>query len=165
MINYILLYKIKKKVKTMLKDRIAMGELATTPISCLDCHDPRTMDLRISRPAFVEAMRQRNIDVAKATHQEMRSYVCGQCHVTYYFGKEDGYLKFPWDKGTSIDDIVSYFQANGFADWTHPVSGTPMIKIRHPEFEITNCEVRQSSDQEFHCISIILFFKPKKQEG
>lgn len=25
------------------------------PIACLDCHDPRTMDLRISRPALIEA--------------------------------------------------------------------------------------------------------------
>jgi hypothetical protein len=37
MVNYILLYKIKKKVKTMLKDKIGMGEIATTPSSCLDC--------------------------------------------------------------------------------------------------------------------------------
>jgi hypothetical protein len=37
MINYILLYKIKKKVKSLIKDKIAMGEIATTPSSCLDC--------------------------------------------------------------------------------------------------------------------------------
>jgi hypothetical protein len=37
MVNYILLYKIKKKVKAMIKDKLALGELATTPSSCLDC--------------------------------------------------------------------------------------------------------------------------------
>lgn len=122
------------------KQLAASGKIKHS-ISCLDCHDPRTMDLRISRPAFTEAMAKRGIDVAKATHQEMRSYVCAQCHVTYYFHKQDGYLKFPWDKGLNIDDIVSYFQEDGFADWTHPVSNTPMIKIRHPEFELWSAGV------------------------
>ncbi len=37
MVNYILLYKIKKKVKALIKDKIADEELATTPKSCLDC--------------------------------------------------------------------------------------------------------------------------------
>jgi hypothetical protein len=37
MVNYILLYKIKKKVKAMIKDKLALGEIATTPSSCLDC--------------------------------------------------------------------------------------------------------------------------------
>ena len=111
------------------------------PISCLDCHDPRTMDLRISRPGFIEAMARRGIDVSKATHQEMRSYVCGQCHVEYYFrteakeGKKD-YLTFPWDKGLNIDNIVAYYNEYGFKDWEHPVSRTPMLKMQHPEFEM-----------------------------
>ncbi len=37
MINYIMLYRIRKKVKKILKDRIAEGELSTTPTSCLGC--------------------------------------------------------------------------------------------------------------------------------
>jgi hypothetical protein len=37
MVNYILLYKVKKKVKAMIKDKLALGEIATTPSSCLDC--------------------------------------------------------------------------------------------------------------------------------
>jgi hypothetical protein len=37
MVNYILLYKIKKKVKATIKEKLALGELATTPSSCLDC--------------------------------------------------------------------------------------------------------------------------------
>lgn len=112
-------------------------------ISCLDCHDPKTMDLRISRPAFVEAMAARNIDVNKATHQEMRSYVCGQCHVEYYFRtepKEDktNYLTFPWAKGQNIDKIIEYYNEYGFKDWEHAVSKTPMLKMQHPEFEMWN---------------------------
>ena len=53
--------------------------------SCADCHDPQTMELRITRPAFVNAMTDRGVDLAAATRQEMRTYVCAQCHVEYYF--------------------------------------------------------------------------------
>ncbi len=37
MVNYILLYKIRKRVKKILKDKISDGELATTKTSCLGC--------------------------------------------------------------------------------------------------------------------------------
>ncbi|MGB8951420.1 MAG: hypothetical protein WCC06_01950 [Candidatus Aminicenantales bacterium] len=37
MINYILLYKIKKRVKKIINDKVSEGEIATTPTSCLDC--------------------------------------------------------------------------------------------------------------------------------
>ena len=37
MINYIMLYKIRKKVKKILKEKIAEDELATTPTSCVGC--------------------------------------------------------------------------------------------------------------------------------
>ncbi len=63
------------------------------PIACIDCHDPQTMQLRVTRPAFLEgirlvkaAERSQDYDVnAMATRQEMRTYVCAQCHVEYYF--------------------------------------------------------------------------------
>jgi len=37
MINYIMLYRIRKKVKKILKDKISEEELATTKTSCLGC--------------------------------------------------------------------------------------------------------------------------------
>jgi hypothetical protein len=37
MVNYILLYKIRKIVKRILKDKIADDEIATTPKSCIGC--------------------------------------------------------------------------------------------------------------------------------
>jgi len=37
MINYIQLYRIRKIVKRILKDKIDDDELATTPKSCLGC--------------------------------------------------------------------------------------------------------------------------------
>ena len=105
------------------------------PIGCQDCHDPATMNLRITRPALREAFEAMGRDIDQATHQEMRSLVCAQCHVEYYFGENDS-LIFPWARGLEAERILEYFDAIEFSDWIHPVSGTPMIKIQHPDYEI-----------------------------
>ena len=103
--------------------------------SCADCHDPVTMELRITRPAFKNAMEELGIDLSKATRQEMRTYVCAQCHVEYYFKGENKVLTFPWEKGFQIDNIIEYYDEYGFKDWTHKETGAPMLKAQHPEFE------------------------------
>jgi nitrite reductase (cytochrome c-552) len=113
-----------------LKDKLHTGT------SCNDCHDSSSMELRISRPAFIQAMERRGIDLSQATRQEMRSYVCAQCHVEYYFSGDKKVLTFPWDKGLSVDNIEAYYDASGFKDWLHKDSKAPMIKIQHPEFEM-----------------------------
>lgn len=78
-----------------------------------------------------------NYDVNKdATRQEMRSYVCGQCHVEYYFAGEQKRLTYPWTKGLRADDILAYYEENGFTDWTHKKSGAKVLKAQHPEFEL-----------------------------
>jgi nitrite reductase (cytochrome c-552) len=105
-------------------------------IGCADCHDPETMNLRISRPALVEAFARRGKDITQASHQEMRSLVCAQCHVEYYFKGEGKYLTFPWDKGFSADDIEKYYNETGFSDWTHQLSKAPMLKAQHPDYEV-----------------------------
>ena len=148
--------------KTPFKDLVGKVQHS---ISCLDCHDAKTMDLRISRPAFVEAMNRRGIDVNKATHQEMRSYVCAQCHVEYYFKGDGKYLTFPWDKapkdrGVNVDDIVAYYQESGFSDWSHPVSKTPMIKIQHPDYELWS-----SGIHAYRGVSCADCHMPYKTEG
>ncbi len=106
------------------------------PGACADCHDPKTMELRITRPAFKNAMAAAGLDLAKATRQEMRSYVCGQCHVEYYFKEPGKVLTFPCSKGRTVEGIQAVYQANGHADWTHPVTGAKMLKMQHPEFEV-----------------------------
>ena len=113
-----------------LRDRLHFGS------SCADCHDPQTMELRITRPALIEGLAARGIDVRQATRQEMRSYVCAQCHVEYYFLGEDRVLTFPWSQGLRIEDIETHYDTYGFTDWTHAETGAPMIKIQHPEFEL-----------------------------
>jgi nitrite reductase (cytochrome c-552) len=69
------------------------------------------------------------------TRQEMRTVVCANCHVEYYFKGDGKYLTFPWDNGTKIDEILSYYEKSGFKDWSYPGTDTPMLKAQHPEFE------------------------------
>ncbi len=99
-----------------------LGAEVINPIGCQDCHDPKTMNLRITRPALIEAYERQGKDINNFTRQEMRSLVCAQCHVEYYFkGKEEKYLTFPWDKGFSADDMEAYFDEIEFSDWTHAI--------------------------------------------
>jgi nitrite reductase (cytochrome c-552) len=107
-----------------------------TGSSCADCHDPQTMELRITRPALINALEQRGVDWTEASRQEMRTYVCAQCHVEYYFLGDDKVLTFPWTQGYTIDDIEAHYDLYGFTDWTHKETNAPMIKIQHPEFEL-----------------------------
>jgi nitrite reductase (cytochrome c-552) len=105
-------------------------------IGCADCHDPKTMNLRISRPALIEAFTRQGRDINQVSHQEMRSLVCAQCHVEYYFKGDDKYLTFPWDKGLSVDSMEKYYDGIKFSDWVHQLSKTPMLKAQHPDYEI-----------------------------
>jgi nitrite reductase (cytochrome c-552) len=114
-----------------------LGDQVVNAIGCQDCHDPKTMDLRITRPALIEAFKRQGKDIKEATHQQMRSLVCAQCHVEYYFrGKEEKYLTFPWDNGTSIEDMEAYYDTVNHVDFVHALSKAPMLKAQHPDWEI-----------------------------
>jgi nitrite reductase (cytochrome c-552) len=134
------------------------------PVSCVDCHEPGTMQLRVSRPGFIlgiqalaasgtptphlpsiERWRQGDRRApydpnADATRQELRSYVCGQCHVEYYCGPKTT-LFFPWNDGLTADRMEAYYDAytfpdgHRFFDWQHAETGTELLKAQHPEFE------------------------------
>jgi nitrite reductase (cytochrome c-552) len=129
------------------------------PVSCVDCHDPQMMHVRVTRPGFVNGIRAlaesddplphlpsierwRQGSRAKpydpntmASRQEMRSFVCGQCHVEYYFAPPDKQLTYPWHKGLKAQQIEAYYDEVGWIDWTHARSGAPALKAQHPEFE------------------------------
>jgi nitrite reductase (cytochrome c-552) len=128
-------------------------KLVQHPVACIDCHDPKTMQLRITRPAFLEGIRAwkasqgvKDYDVnAMATRQEMRSFVCGQCHVEYYFQGPEKRLVYPWAKGLKIEEIQAYYDEAGFKDWTHALTGAPALKAQHPEFETWNQGIHAAS--------------------
>lgn len=115
---------------------VKVGQEFVNPIGCQDCHDPKTMSLRITRPALIEAFERQGKDIKEFSHQDMRSLVCAQCHVEYYFKKPGNYLTFPWDKGFSADDMEAYFDEIEFSDWTHKLSRAPMLKAQHPDYEL-----------------------------
>ena len=128
-------------------------QLVDHPISCIDCHDPETMQLRITRPAFMEGIAAlkasegiRDYDVNRdANPSEMRSYVCAQCHVEYYFKGEEKTLTFPWAMGVNIDDELAYYDEDGHVDWVHEDTGAEMLKAQHPEFELFSAGVHASA--------------------
>lgn len=113
-----------------------LGSQHVNPIGCQDCHDPQTMNLRITRPALVEAYQRLGRDINSFSRQEMRSLVCAQCHVEYYFKGENKAVTFPWDKGFSADEMEAYFDEIDFKDWTHALSKAPMLKAQHPDYEL-----------------------------
>ncbi|MBO7610014.1 MAG: ammonia-forming cytochrome c nitrite reductase [Muribaculaceae bacterium] len=121
-----------------------LGNEIMNTIGCSDCHDARTMDLKPARPALYEAWARAGKDVKKASHQELRSLVCAQCHTEYYFIKNDDpknpgkgdYLMFPQDKGMTCEAAEEYYDSIGFYDYIHPLSKTPILKAQHPGYEI-----------------------------
>jgi nitrite reductase (cytochrome c-552) len=134
------------------------------PVSCVDCHDPQTMELRVTRPGFIhgiQALANSEDPVAhlpsigrwrlgnraqpydpnrEASRQEMRSFVCGQCHVEYYCGPKVT-MFFPWNNGLKVEQIESYYDnykfpdGHRFFDFAHGETGAEVIKAQHPEFE------------------------------
>ena len=143
---------------------VKTGGGAAHPVSCVDCHDPKTMELRVTRPGFIRGIRALAAGPAPTPHlesierwrkgprtaaydpnvdasrQEMRSFVCAQCHVEYYCGPKTT-LFYPWNNGLKADDIESYYDqykfpdGSTFYDWTHAETGAHVLKAQHPEFE------------------------------
>jgi nitrite reductase (cytochrome c-552) len=135
------------------------------PVSCVDCHDPKTMALRVTRPGFIEGIRRLAASEAPvpglpsiarwraggkqqaynpntdASRTEMRSFVCGQCHVEYYCSSQLP-LTFPWGNGLRAGDVEKFWDATKFADgsqffdYKHAETGAPVLKAQHPEFEL-----------------------------
>jgi nitrite reductase (cytochrome c-552) len=143
-------------------------KLVSHPVACIDCHDSSTMQLRVTRPGFIEGIRAfkatqgaQSYDVnAQATRQEMRAYVCGQCHVEYYFRGPEKRLVYPWAKGLKVEEIQAYYDEAQFKDWTHADTGAPVLKAQHPEFEMWNQGIHARSG-----VTCVDCHMPYKREG
>ena len=135
------------------------------PVSCVDCHDPQTMAIRVTRPGLIQGMerlangdgevphlpsvqrwregsRDRPYDINKdASRTEMRSLVCAQCHVEYYCSSNFK-LTFPWGNGLTVEQAEKFWDettlADGerFYDYKHKETHAPILKAQHPEFEL-----------------------------
>ncbi|MBC8256024.1 MAG: ammonia-forming cytochrome c nitrite reductase subunit c552 [Candidatus Marinimicrobia bacterium] len=134
-------------------------------VSCVDCHEPNTMKLRVTRPGFLKGIQVLASSKAElpqlpsierwresgqsqpynpnesASRTEMRSFVCAQCHVEYYCGSAMP-LEFPWSNGLKSEDLEKHWDEtifpNGkrFFDYKHKESGAEILKVQHPEFEL-----------------------------
>jgi nitrite reductase (cytochrome c-552) len=135
------------------------------PVSCVDCHDPNTMQLRVTRPGFINGIQRLadsrapvphlpSVDLWRqgnrkqkyhpnvdASRTEMRALVCAQCHVEYYCaGKQP--LTFPWGNGLRVEDVETFWNnstlpdGTPFYDFVHEESGAKVLKAQHPEFEL-----------------------------
>lgn len=115
-------------------------------VACVDCHESKNMSLRLSREfTLVKALESMGTDPAKLTHQQMRSLVCAQCHVTYNIIKDENKksvgIYFPWQKSQAgkitIEDIILQFRSDPtIIEWKQSVTGFGLPFIRHPEFEL-----------------------------
>lgn len=138
-----------------------MGPQIVNNIGCADCHDPKSMNLTITRPALVEAFKRQGKDMKDFNHQQMRSLVCAQCHVEYYFkGKEEKYLTFPWDDGITAESIEAYYDSVGHVDFVHYLSRVPILKAQHPDWELSQFGIH--AERGVTCVDCHM---PYKSEG
>lgn len=114
---------------------VELGGRIEQSIGCANCHEAGTMRLIVTNPALQEALKVQGKDWTTFTRQEMRTVVCANCHVEYYFKGDGKYLTFPWANGTEINQIIEYYEQAGFKDWEYPEALTPMLKAQHPEYE------------------------------
>jgi len=119
-------------------DKMTFNEMTpniNNTLGCANCHEAGTMRLIVTNPALKEAFERQGKDWTTFTRQEMRTVVCANCHVEYYFKGDGKYLTFPWDNGTKVEEILTYYEEIGFKDWVYPETDTPMLKAQHPEYE------------------------------
>jgi nitrite reductase (cytochrome c-552) len=114
----------------------AMTPEINNPIGCANCHEAGTMRLVVTNPAVEAALQAQGIDWTIYTRQQMRSLVCANCHVTYFFAGEDKLLTVPWGDGMSVESIIKFQDDAAFSEWTYPGAGTPILKARHPDYEL-----------------------------
>ena len=112
-----------------------IGKRIEEPIGCANCHEAGTMRLIATNPALIEGLAAQGQDWETFTRQEMRTVVCANCHVEYYFAGDGKYLTFPWADGTDVYSIIEYYEDLEFKDWVYPETGTFMLKAQHPEYE------------------------------
>jgi nitrite reductase (cytochrome c-552) len=158
------------------------------PVSCVDCHDPQSMELRVTRPGFITGIqklaasdaevlafpsidRWRKTDRSRpydpnldATRQEKRSFACGQCHVEYFCGKGMT-IFFPWAKGLKVEQMEAQYdgmevKGKPFKDWVHAETGFEVLKAQHPEFEVWSAGIHARSG-----VSCADCHMPYKREG
>ena len=115
-------------------------------VACVDCHDNRTLELKIARQFTLgKALKEIGVDQARLTAREKQTLVCAQCHVTYVIPKDKEMkstdVVFPWsgskEGNITIENIIKQIKSSpAHLEWTQSVTGFKMGFIRHPEYEL-----------------------------
>ncbi|MBY5921534.1 ammonia-forming cytochrome c nitrite reductase subunit c552 [Ferrimonas balearica] len=117
-------------------DFTSLGTEMANTVGCADCHQPESSALHLARPHARKAMEKIHLPFEQQTPAMQGAQTCGQCHVTYYFQPEaHNQVNIPWIFGSTADEIERYYDTRRFYEWLHPISRTPMLKARHPDFE------------------------------
>lgn len=99
-------------------------------ITCYTCHrNEPGKQIQTTTPQFNAASSKLEKDLKPGT------LACAQCHVEYYMEPTTKEVILPWDQGLEIAEIEKYYDDLDYYDWKHPRTGTPLIKVQHPEFE------------------------------
>jgi nitrite reductase (cytochrome c-552) len=115
---------------------VDLGREIKSVVYCSDCHVDGSAELALPRPHAQNAMAKIKLPFDQQDRSMQGAQVCGQCHVSYYFQPENNNkVNIPWIFGSTADAIEKYYDTRRFYEWIHPISKTPILKARHPEFE------------------------------
>ena len=111
-------------------------KLVAHPVACIDCHDPSTMQLRVTRPGFIEGMRAFK---ASQGRTELRCQQAGDAPGDarlclrpvprrILFQGTGKAARLSVGQGLKIEEIQAYYDEAQFKDWTHADTGAPVLK-------------------------------------
>ena len=124
------------------------GELLIQhPLACLDCHEPETMALRVTRPGFIAGIKALK---AQAGHRglrpEPRRHPPGDALVrlrpvprrVLLQGRRQGRHVSRGPRASRSRRSRRTTTRRASRDWTHAETGAKVLKAQHPEFEMWN---------------------------
>ena len=103
-------------------------------VSCYTCHanEAGNGGKRVVTHSYVNKALGENADAIDPS-----TLACGQCHIEYYFTREDSETMMPYSDVASMSPgtILAYYDEMDFYDWVQESTGTKMLKAQHPEME------------------------------
>ena len=127
-----------KLVNDMGKDAYTLDfaetyEKMNESVSCYNCHENHAAEdgkLVVTHSYVTEALGENH-------GIPLEVLTCGQCHIEYYFDPETKATSMPYDSVKAMDpeQILTYYNEMGYADWTQESTGTGLLKAQHPELE------------------------------
>jgi nitrite reductase (cytochrome c-552) len=124
------------------------------PVGCINCHDPKTMQLRVQPTWLNKMLVKAGKPVFEKAGNDRFSLICAQCHYEGYTKTDTEALPdnpnakvinsfTAWKNGLDLASQEAYlndgknFENNKpHVDLIHPLSKAPIIWSIHPDFEV-----------------------------